>query len=388
VPDRRYEIEVGNLELIEACWGVPMAAQAVDHVRQRLAQWGFRAEQGDRPQRFRITDDLCSQALPGCDPLGDLAYRLTAEPIVPTGGPPDTVLHAVVTWQSEDPPRYRNPRDIQRDYGAAWIAQYRQDMALVADAFRCAREGQMAPHWQPVCDYRDPTRILYHEGLVRFGEAGAALYPGILFPALERTGMASTFDRIMVGHVLDALRSDRRATLAVNVSANSAHRKGWWRGILAELAAQPDLASRLVVEITETEPIVHIEEAVAFAQALRATGATLALDDFGAGYTSIRQLMVLVPALVKIDGLFVQRATDEGDGGDGLRHLIGLVRALGGIVVIEGVETQAMADLAYASGATWQQGYLHGRPSPVRCRPKPKSSLASIMARQRKFTST
>jgi EAL domain-containing protein (putative c-di-GMP-specific phosphodiesterase class I) len=76
--------------------------------------------------------------------------------------------------------------------------------------------------------------------------------------------------------------------------------------------------------------------------------------------------MDLVPALVKIDGLFLQRAVRAIQPCHSLPHLIGLIRELGGTVIIEGVETPEMADLAFVSGALWQQGYHYGSPGPVR----------------------
>lgn len=385
MPNGRYEIEISNLDLIQACWGPVVADQVVGHIRTRLRHMGVGVMQDETPGRFRLTGDLRFQEPLDWDRLADLSYRLTAEPISIelTTGLAGSALHAVMKWATEEPPRYRCPRDIERDHGERWFAIYKSDMQIVAHAFRCAGEGRMIPHWQPVCDYRDPARILYHEGLVRFGEQSEALSPGVIFPALERTGTASTFDWVMVRHVLDELRAHPQATLAVNISANSTHRQGWWRNILADLATRPDLATRLVVEITETEPIVHIEEAIAFAHALRATGATLALDDFGAGFTSIRQLMGLVPALVKIDGLFLQRATRPQNPCRSLPHLIELIRELGGTVIIEGVETQAMADLAFVSGAVWQQGYHHARPSPIRSGISQPLSLDAIGAEDR-----
>lgn len=345
-----------------------MAEHVARRVAVRLHEAGLLVEQHLAPRRFRILGDRGDGQPVAWDRLADLSHRLTAEPIPIESitGEPGAGVHAVMTWHNDEPPRYRGPRDVRRDHGDGWFALYRNDMESVAQAFRCAGEGRMAAHWQPVCHYADPSRILYHEGLARFDDPSAALSPATIFPALERTGTATAFDWVMVRHVLEELRAHPEAVLAVNISASSAHLNGWWRGVLDMLAGEPDLAARLVVEITETEPIAHIHDAVAFARALRATGATLALDDFGAGFTSIRQLMDLVPALVKIDGLFLQRATRDGNPCHSLPHLIGLIRELGGTVIVEGVETQIMADLAYISGAVWQQGYHHGRPSATR----------------------
>lgn len=368
LPDGFHCVEVSNLELIEACWGETVADQVFGYIQIRLRQSGFRTEQ-DRPfGRFRIVSDDRTAGPPDGERLASLPYRLTAEPISIelATGQAGAAVHAVISWRGTNVPRYRAPRDVQCDYGERWFAIYKSDMQVVAHAFRGAGDGRLVPHWQPVCDCSDRDRILYHEGLARFGDDSECLSPGVIFPALERTGMASAFDWIMVRQVLDELRADPLATLGVNISATSAHLGGWWREILRDLVERPDLAQRLIVEITETEPIFRIEETVAFARMIRGVGATLALDDFGAGFTTIRELTDLMPALVKVDGLFLQRAMRDASICHSLPHLIGLIRELGGTVIIEGVETQAMADLAYVSGAKWQQGFHYRRPSPVR----------------------
>ncbi|WP_322963124.1 EAL domain-containing protein [Sphingomonas fuzhouensis] len=390
VPIEPFEIEISNLELIAACWGPDVADHVARRIAVRLRENGLRIEQDTTQRRFRIASDAHHDRPVPWERLSDLSCRLTAEPIsiAPITGEAGAAVHAVMTWQNDAPLRYRGPRDVRRDHGDGWFALYRSDMQQVAQAFRCAGEGRMTAHWQPVRHYAEPSRILYHEGLARFDDPGAALSPATIFTALERIGTATTFDWLMVRHVLAELRAHPEAVLAVNISANSAHLNGWWRGVLADLVDQPALAARLVVEITETEPIVHIDDAVAFAQALRATGATLALDDFGAGFTSIRELMDLVPALVKIDGLFLRRATREEAPCHSLPHLIGLIRELGGTVIVEGVESQAMADLAFVSGAVWQQGYHHGRPAAARSDGDQRESLSRVMSGKARTWST
>lgn len=363
-----YDVEISNLALIDACWGTSVADQVVDHVRMRLHHAGLRVTQESGRGGFRIVCNLRRPGVVDHRSLAELPYQLSAEPISIeiAANQKAAAVHAVVSWECDNLPRYRTPRDIQSDHQERWFAIYKSDMQIAAYVFRCMREGRLAPHWQAVCDYRQPEQVLYHEGLMRFSDVNEALAPDIVFPALERTGLASTFDWLMVSHVIGELEGDPKATLGVNISANSAHLRGWWGSVMGDLERRPAVARRLVVEITETEPLIHIEDAAVFARRLRACGAALALDDFGAGYTSIRHLMQLMPAFVKTDGSFVRRISRNELPCDVLPHLIGLIKALGGTVIVEGVETPGMADLAYASGGVWQQGYFHGRPDLVR----------------------
>ena len=199
-----HHIEVGNLELIEACWGVVVADLVMGHVQTRLRQAGLRVELEREHGRFLILGDIRSGGPVDPDRLASLPYQLTAEPIPIdlVTGQTGAAVHAVISWQALNIPRYRTPRDMRADHGERWFAIYKSDMQIVAYLFRCMKEGRLAPHWQAVRDYSDPGQVLYHEALLRFSEPNEALSPGVVFLALERTGLASTFDWLMVSHVM------------------------------------------------------------------------------------------------------------------------------------------------------------------------------------------
>jgi two-component system CheB/CheR fusion protein len=98
---------------------------------------------------------------------------------------------------------------------------------------------------------------------------------------------------------------------------------------------------------------------------LRRLGATIAIDDFGTGFSNLSMLERLEPRIVKIDRSLLVSA----ESGDRSRAIldaaVGLGQALGAQVVLEGVETQAQADLAASLGADLVQGYLMARPMPI-----------------------
>jgi len=133
-------------------------------------------------------------------------------------------------------------------------------------------------------------------------------------------------------------------------------------------ASPPECASRLVIEITETAALDNIGELAHFVDALRHTGCRVALDDFGAGHTSLRHLQALDVDIVKIDGSFVRSLTARRENRIILRHLLGLTRGFGFSTVAECVETAEEAALLREEGV----GYLHkgttlgARPPPGR----------------------
>jgi len=118
-----------------------------------------------------------------------------------------------------------------------------------------------------------------------------------------------------------------------------------------------------VIEITETAALYDIEESARFVSALRQAGCRVALDDFGAGHTSLRHLQTLAVDTVKIDGSFVHNLGASPDNQIFLRHLLGLAKGFGFHTVAEGVETAAEAAILHREGIGYLQGYYYGRPS-------------------------
>lgn len=249
------------------------------------------------------------------------------------------------------------------------VGQQAADMADAEDAFRMLAADGVELVWQPVRDARDNGAILYHEALARFPDEGDRdASPARHLQALERLGLAPAFDREIVGRVIEALRADPFAVLGVNISAQSADTGGWWTDVAPLLREHPGIARRLVIEITETTPYPSTRQAIAFAAEARALGCRVALDDFGVGHASLHTMLALSPAIIKIDALFVRTAASSAAAGAMFRHLVGLAVSTGALAVVEGIETPEQAARALDAGATWQQGYLHGRPSCVRSR--------------------
>lgn len=278
-------------------------------------------------------------------------------------------LKSVDPWHMADP-----AADALHGKGPAWAESYRSDMALAAEALAAVGPAEMyRPDrasqlllllWQPVCDAANPETILYYEALLRFVDRhGVWRAPTPSLLALEKLGLVNLLDHHVVSRVVAALEEDPDVELAVNISARSARLDPWWHDILALLRTLPSVARRLTVEITETAALPNIANAVRFVEELRRLGCKIAIDDFGAGFTSVRHLLALAPDVVKIDRCFIVQAELSERGADIFRSLVDLVRAFGAAVVIEGVETQAQAEFALQAGGRWQQGYLWGRPT-------------------------
>ena len=128
-------------------------------------------------------------------------------------------------------------------------------------------------------------------------------------------------------------------------------------------AFDPDLAKRLTVEITETVAIQDIDETAKFVAQVRELGCRVSLDDFGAGYTSFRNLKAIAVDSVKIDGSFVRGVASNVDNQLFIRTLLGLADGFGLETVAECVESVQEAQHLARKGVKLLQGYLFGTPS-------------------------
>ena len=157
---------------------------------------------------------------------------------------------------------------------------------------------------------------------------------------------------------------DLRAS--VNVSPASTIDPDWWAGLGALLRAHASAAERLIIEITETAAIQDIDDTRGFVTRVKDLGCRIAIDDFGAGYTSFRNLRKLGVDIVKIDGAFVQNIIKSEDDRAFVHTLIDLARRLGLKTVAEWVQDEQAALTLADWGCDYLQGALVGLASPYR----------------------
>lgn len=169
-------------------------------------------------------------------------------------------------------------------------------------------------------------------------------------------------DRKVLGLGLDTLERNPDIQLSINVSGLTAVDPIWLRELEDRLEGRRDIASRLILEITETVALDDIDDSSRFVDSLNKFGCRVALDDFGAGSTSFRHLRALNVAMVKIDGSFVRDLTTNDENLLFVRTLANLAKGIGLESVAEWVETEAEAELLRSEGLDYLQGWHCGRP--------------------------
>jgi EAL domain-containing protein (putative c-di-GMP-specific phosphodiesterase class I)/GGDEF domain-containing protein len=241
----------------------------------------------------------------------------------------------------------------------------RAGAALADDLVEAIDGERLTLLFQPVIDART-GEIAWHEALARIRDAeGAERTISGNIEAAERMGFVHLLDHRVLELALSEVRRNATAKVAVNVSARTLDDPQWSGSLISAVEAEPGLAHRLLVEITETAAPGAVSDALSFVEALRACGIRVALDDFGAGQTSFRALRRLGVDLVKIDGDFISGLADSAQDRAYVRTILALARDVGFRTVAERVETRGTADLLIEWGVDYLQGDFYGAAGPL-----------------------
>ena len=242
-------------------------------------------------------------------------------------------------------------------------AQRRRDAAIGETVRNALSQNRLLFAFQPVVCAAS-GQIDYFECLLRMREVNDRLVTcGEFIAAIEQIGLIGLIDRFVLERAFAELAAHPGVRLGFNVSGLTACDRPWLRLLMSLLRRQPGLAHRVVVEITETAALSDLDESARFVETLRHAGCRVALDDFGAGHTSLRHLQVLAVDTIKIDGSFVRSLADCRENRVILRHLLGLTRGFGLNTIAECVETEEEASLLREEGVGFLQGYHFGRPT-------------------------
>ncbi|HLF71599.1 MAG TPA: EAL domain-containing protein [Dehalococcoidia bacterium] len=224
-------------------------------------------------------------------------------------------------------------------------------------------------HAQPIIELKT-GRLACYELLLRLREPnGTLVHPGKFLPAAEQSGLIHQIDTWVVQQSLTIAHELAMAPRPVNIAFNlSATAVG--DADLLELFKREALRlrldpSRVSIEVTETALISDLPKARAFLNSLKALGFRIALDDFGAGFSSFSRLKQVPADYLKIDGSFIANITRNQEDRHFVRAIANLASGLGIGAVAEYIQDEETMTILRDLGVMYGQGFYIGRPIPL-----------------------
>jgi len=229
------------------------------------------------------------------------------------------------------------------------------------------KEGELSLKYQPKMDL-DTGRVFGVEALARWRHPMRGLLgPDAFIPQAERTG---TIDQIDTWAIHEACRQVRlwrqrrefSGSVAVNVSALELSQPHFADVVCSALERHDVDPGSLVLEITESHAIDHLELVLKNLNHLSGLGVRVSLDDFGTGNSNLTSLKYLPVSEVKVDRCFIQEIAHSALDAAIVAAIIAVAKAKGARVIAEGVETARQLEVLANMGCRAVQGYLIGPP--------------------------
>lgn len=236
------------------------------------------------------------------------------------------------------------------------LAKYSRHDQVTAGYIRHALEKKRLRFaYQPIIDCRE-NNVAYYECLLRLVQDDYSLTPaGAFIPVAERMGMVDLLDAYVCDMALEELRNYPEVTLAINIATLTIQRNGFVK-LLQGVKDTPEIAERLIIEITESGSRDNFKAILEFMRMFQALGCRIALDDFGVGHTSFTQLLTMPVNIIKVDGKFVRNLFKAPENKLLIETVINYSRHFNRKTVAEFVETTELAQELVKMDVDYLQG--------------------------------
>ena len=238
---------------------------------------------------------------------------------------------------------------------AATVGNYDPDSFEINDVTLC-------PVIQPQINIENEN-IIGYEILSRLkAQDGSIIYPNQFISDFEENGRISEFNTVLFRTSLARMAKYENINFSMNLSMrdlNSHRIVDEIDSLLSEFGVQP---ARLTIEITETCLVENLLTAQEIATRLRLLGCSLAIDDYGTGYSTMKQLTEFPFKELKIDRQYISNCHSHEENKIIIRSTVEMAKALGMRTVAEGVETKEELNFVREAGVEIVQGYFYSKP--------------------------
>ena len=256
--------------------------------------------------------------------------------------------------------------DNYRFYDRDMDKGYLDSAQLTSDLRRAINEGELRLHFQPIvncCTHQ----LVGLEALVRWQHPQLGLLlPNEFLPTAEESDLILEVDAWVLAEACRQVLSrfaGKTPLLFVNVSGRHFREGGRLLDMVASILERTNFdPGALILEVTETALVEHLDSAVRSMNELRAIRVRFALDDFGRGYSSLAYLARLPISVLKISRCFADVRSQETKNAAIIDTVLEMARSLGIIVIIEGIETSQQLEFFANHRCDWAQGFYFSLP--------------------------
>ena len=270
------------------------------------------------------------------------------------------------------------------DHTADAFRAHEAELRLVEILSTSAATDGLFLEMQPIMSLKAPNDSLNFEVLLRMRDSHGKLVPtDRLISAAENSGRMGLIDRWVMATTLAWMESNQRRLsntrfVCMNLSGSSLNDEKFMQDVFAMLSANASIARHLCIEITESVALHDLHNTRQFIDTVRGFGAKVALDDFGAGYTSFSYLKELPADLLKIDGNFIVNMNSHPANVAIVEAIVNLAGNLGMQTIAEWAEDTATVQTLADIGVNYVQGYIVARPQSPDVLLKAESSASFI----------
>lgn len=233
------------------------------------------------------------------------------------------------------------------------------------DIIHTIQEGELQSYIQPIIQLQKNDQLYGFESLLRT-KGDNQVSPGKLFYIAEETGMLSLLDQRARETAIQARKSFIKPGLKsfINFLPSTIYNPEFCLRHTFQLVKKYNIdPSDLVFEVVETEKIEDVDHLKKILSTYKREGMKVALDDVGAGFSTLETLELLQPDYVKIDRYYIDYCDQSTEKQSFLSKVIKLARELNIIVLAEGIERKSELEYCRSIGIDLAQGYFIGKPS-------------------------
>ena len=241
---------------------------------------------------------------------------------------------------------------------------YRKELENILEWERHLKQAidksQVVPFFQPIVDRE--RNIVHYEALMRITVEGRYIPPGAFLQIAKQTGQYEDLSRMMIEKTFAQSRFLKK--FSINIGTWEIENPDYWDE-LEDLIKKYEAGGRVTFEILEHESFEDYENVTRFITRFKKLDVTIAIDDFGSGYSSLQRVLNLRPDFLKIDGSIIRKITQNSTEKELVTLITGLAQTIGAKTVAEFVEDREIFELAKKLGIDCFQGYYFAPPAPL-----------------------